>query len=138
MTKFRFSLPVQEGRERGERGRTAVKRKRYQVLQSSQTCNINSNIFNSMHFCGCVLPVKRCQLLRMNIPEIPDRFVYRGSAEFVEFRILFYAMLCQIAEFQSNVASDWLTCAPATPLALPLSLSYPACPYLLLQHLRGT
>jgi len=42
------------------------KRKRYQVPQSSQTCNINSNIFNSMHFCGC------CQSSAANALNIPE------------------------------------------------------------------
>lgn len=98
-------------------GRGTVKRKRYQVLQSSQTCNINSNIFNSMHFCGC------CQSSVANCYEYS-----RNSRPFVRdlrgVGSILFSVLRQIAAFQSNVASDWLTCAQ---LHHPFSAFPPRC-----------
>lgn len=113
MPEFGFSFPEQTGSETGvegavSSGRGTVKRKRYQVLQSSQTCNINSNIFNSMHFCGCCQSsVANCYEYSWNSrPFVRD---LRGVGS------ILFSVLRQIAAFQSNVASDWLTCAPTSP-----------------------
>lgn len=69
-----------------------------------------------MHFCGCV--ASQALPTAMNIPEIPDH-LYEAGAE-LGVGILF-SVLRQIAAFQSNVASDWLTCAQTPPTPFPTS-----------------